>query len=102
MDYQPGRVIAEQALALNREIGDRRGEAFSLCVVGHWHRRKGEIDQARLLQTESLKRFKKLGDKVGMAEALIVLGLTNKDHPQLAKGQFEQGVALSRETGDLA
>jgi predicted ATPase/DNA-binding SARP family transcriptional activator len=64
----------EAALALYRELGDRRGAAGILSSLGSVAREQSRYARARELQTEALAEFEALGDRPGMAGARDSLG----------------------------
>jgi len=57
------RVRAEEALAIQREIGDPWGTAISLQLLGNVHADEGDFEAARRLFEEALRRFEQLGDE---------------------------------------
>ncbi len=64
----------EGALALYRDLGDRRGVAGILSSLGSVAREQSRYARARELQTEALAEFEALGDRPGMAGARDALG----------------------------
>jgi predicted ATPase/DNA-binding SARP family transcriptional activator len=64
----------EGALALYRELGDRRGVARILSALGSVAREQSRYARARELQAEALAEFEALGDLRGMAGARDALG----------------------------
>jgi DNA-binding SARP family transcriptional activator len=64
----------EAALALYRELGDRRGVAVILSSLGSVAREQSRYARARELQTEALAEFEALGDRPGIAGARNALG----------------------------
>ncbi|HEY2307719.1 MAG TPA: hypothetical protein VGI05_17745, partial [Streptosporangiaceae bacterium] len=64
----------EGALALHRELGNRRGAAGILSSLGSVAREQSRYARARELQTEALAEFEALGDRRGMAGARDSLG----------------------------
>ena len=55
----------EEALAIQREIGDEWSIGRELNSLGVVHRNVGDHERARSLLTESLTRRRRLGDTVG-------------------------------------
>jgi hypothetical protein len=74
------RPLAEEGLAIYRELGDQPGVAFALLVLG-LACEPADHDAGCALMNESLALYRTLGDKAGAAEALGWLGFveTNKD-----------------------
>ena len=66
----------EEALAIQREIGDEGGIARELNSLGVVHRNIGNLEQAESLLTESLMRRRTLDDRAGVATVL-----TNSRNP---------------------
>jgi predicted ATPase len=61
----------------------------------------GNYEKATILNEESLKVLRAVGDKFGMADVLIQGGLlaVYKDNPQCATACFNESLALSEEVG---
>jgi len=64
----------EAALALHRELGDRRGAAGILQALGSVAREQSRYARARELHAEALAEFEALGDPHGAANAHDALG----------------------------
>ncbi|KAK1178055.1 tetratricopeptide repeat protein [Streptomyces sp. NBS 14/10] len=62
------------ALALRREIGDRRGEGLVLHNIGITHRRMGDWDTARSVLKSALSVREESGDSRGVARVHGTLG----------------------------
>jgi predicted ATPase/class 3 adenylate cyclase len=60
-DTASERLFAEQALALNRVLGDRWGAAYSTFLLGSAAGDAGDFERARPLLEEALERFRELG-----------------------------------------
>ena len=95
-----GMRLAEEGLSLYRQLGDRKGEAFSLFGLGVSYTFTSDLRKGRLLAKKSLEIYKELGDKAGIAEILTFLGGLgiNKDYQQ-GRSSLEEGLALFRELG---
>jgi predicted ATPase len=92
-------TLLEESLALHRELGDRRGVAWSLSFLG----RATSGEQAITLHEESLALHRQLGDRRGLAWSLIGLGREAwlQHEPMRAAALFEEGLTLHRELGDM-
>ncbi|HET7247394.1 MAG TPA: BTAD domain-containing putative transcriptional regulator [Streptosporangiaceae bacterium] len=92
----------EAALALYRELGDRRGVAGILSSLGSVAREQSRYARARELQTEALAEFEALGDRPGMAGARDALGFAAWLEGDFATTQAEctQALAAFTELGD--
>jgi tetratricopeptide (TPR) repeat protein len=100
-DYREAQFLADEALALFREFGDKHGIADTLLGLGNiaWH--QSDYTTAQSLLQQSLALFREAGDKVGVADALHYLGHTALDqgrHEQ-ANTLFRDSLALFREIG---
>jgi tetratricopeptide (TPR) repeat protein len=57
------RARAQEALALNREIGDAWGVAYSLMMLGNADAEEGDFEAALSLYEEAARSFRELGDE---------------------------------------
>jgi tetratricopeptide (TPR) repeat protein len=91
----------EEALAIQREIGDERLIARELNSLGAVHRNIGEQGSARSLLMESLARRRRLGDMAGVATVLTNLGIVALDRgdPDSAIEPLEEALAIDRASG---
>jgi hypothetical protein len=64
------RTLYEQALALRREIGNRRGIADALHELGALATAEGDLRQAAAHLHESLSLRFRIGDRLGIADSL--------------------------------
>ena len=62
-NYDQGEILAQESLALFRELGDRRGIALSINRLGVAAWRRGDFRSARVLLEEDLTLFRELGDR---------------------------------------
>ncbi|MFN2108570.1 MAG: tetratricopeptide repeat protein, partial [Anaerolineae bacterium] len=94
--------LAERSLTLSRQIGDHRGAAQSLQILGMLHHRTGDLDRAKALLEESLTLSRSLGDQRLIMPKLNVLGDVACHRGEYPKAQriFEECLALSRDLGD--
>jgi len=63
----------QQALAIQRDIGERRYYAASLFSLGRVLRQKGDADEAKRSLEEGLSTLQQLGEKGGVAEDQLPL-----------------------------
>jgi predicted ATPase/DNA-binding XRE family transcriptional regulator len=104
-DLETARSWLEEALNLYLEAGDNdqmisnvRNRLGTLLLI------RGDHDRAAAMLEEGLALARKLGDRLGVNDALYVLAQTAQargDH-DLAARRFEEGVTLSAEIGDRA
>ena len=99
------REAVEQAslgLALSRELGHERLEAFALGRLATAHERLGQYDEASQLSTKALAICKACGDRAGEAEncgRLAGLMLHAEDYDQ-ARKHATRGLAVACARGD--
>jgi predicted ATPase len=69
-DYVSTRTLHEEALAIQRELGNRRGIANSLSGLGSVAKDQGDFALARTMYEEALALRRELGDRWGIAYSL--------------------------------
>ncbi|HET7090040.1 MAG TPA: tetratricopeptide repeat protein [Anaerolineae bacterium] len=92
----------EERLASYRELGDKRGTASLLNILGVKAEMQGDYEQAKTFLAESLALRRDVGDKADIVESLINLGRLVRfqgDYRQ-ATVLIEEGLALSQELED--
>jgi predicted ATPase/class 3 adenylate cyclase len=101
-DYPAARALDEECLAIQRQLGDRRGIAGSLNNLGLVACDQGDFPAARSLHEESLTIVRELGDRKGIANSLNNLGNVVYDQGDFssARGLYEESLAIARELGD--
>lgn len=94
--------LAQKALAISKQTGDRRGIAQSLQIAGLLHYWSGDLKQTEALFEESLARGRELGDQRLIMAPLNSLGDAACHHGDYvkARGIFEECLALSRDLDD--
>ncbi|MDQ3286504.1 MAG: helix-turn-helix domain-containing protein [Actinomycetota bacterium] len=95
-------AVAEEGVALSRQAGDRRAEAYTMAVLGFAALLLGDLDQAERVFEETLDMAREQGDAWGsatIANHLTVVALNRDDHPRAA-GYAEEALTLARRTGD--
>jgi len=101
-NYDQGGILAQESLALFRELGDRRGIALSLDRLGMAAWRRGDFTAARVLMEEDLALFREVGDQDRVAWSLFTLGLLNNkqgEYPR-ACALFEESLTFFRQLGN--
>jgi len=91
-DFSRAHAMAEQTLELSRGIGDKRGTAACLNLLGLHACRLGDHARAATLGDESLLLSREAGDQWSVAHALVVLGLV-----ALAEGNNDRATSLLEE-----
>ena len=97
-DYDRGKALAQESLALFRELGDKRGIALALNRLGIAAWRRADFPTARVLMEEDLALYRELGNPDRIAWSLFALGLLNIKQGEYsrASASFEEGLALFR------
>ena len=97
-DYDRGKALASESLALFRELGDKRGIALALNRLGIAAWRKADFPTARALMEEDLALYRELGIPDRIAWSLFALGLFNIEQGEYknAADSFEESLALFR------
>jgi len=100
-DAPGARQTLEQSLALQDELGDARGMAYSLNFLGYLACDYGDYDEGLAKHKQSLKIRQELADKLGIRDSLDNVG-----HTYLQTGDFvrarqylEESLTLQRELG---
>ena len=86
-DYARAGIFFEQSLALAEALGDVHKIAHSLNRVGNWHVNLDEPGRGLELHQRALNSFRELGDAVGIAQTLDLLGVA-----LLISGQRQQAL----------
>ena len=102
-DYAPAVRRLEAALRLYRELGDPRGIAGSLQVLGSVAREQGRYTRAVELHAESLAVAEAAGDRWAMASAHGYLAFASWLQRDFGRATEEASTALAdfRELGDV-
>jgi tetratricopeptide (TPR) repeat protein len=101
-DYERAGMLYEEALALWRSLGDRRGIAASLNYLGSLTQWQGDYGRAVALFAEALTLFRELEDRHGIAGALDSLGTLAylQGDVERTVTLLEEALALRRALGD--
>ena len=99
---EKARELHEQALAIAKEIGDRRGEGAALCNIGSIHHSLGDDIKALELYEQHLAIAREIGDQRGEGAVLGYMGIAYYDLGNYRKAiEFQdQSLAIAREFGD--
>ena len=100
-DYEEGRTLHEESLALYREVGDERGVSMVLPRLAIEAQRVGQLDLASALCAEALAIQRRLGFRKAEARVLATLGSIEwaRGHSEEAVKLADQSAALSAEIG---
>lgn len=101
-DHKAAIPLLEEALSTRKEIGDEKGVAETLNVLGNVRSSLGDSREARDFWEESLHIRRRIGDKRGAAAVLGNLaGLTAAEgYFEQAMKSYEEALAINREVGD--
>ena len=101
-DYENAREHLEKSLAIQKDIGDRRGEGASLTNLGIVYQSVGDYENAREPLEKSLAISKEIGDRHGEATSLTNLGIVYRSVGEYEKARehLEKSLAISKEIGD--
>ncbi len=96
------QVEDEQALAIQREVGDRRNEGTTLNNPGEVARERGQLEEAQAYYEQSLAIRREVGDRTGEGTTFNNLGLVAHARDKLAEAlaYYKQALTISREVGD--
>jgi predicted ATPase/DNA-binding SARP family transcriptional activator len=102
-DYAPAVRRLEATLRLYRELGDPRGIASSLQVLGSVAREQGRYARAVELHAESLAIAEAAGDRWAVASAYGYLAFASWLQRDFGRATEEAGIALAgfRDLGDI-
>jgi predicted ATPase/tetratricopeptide (TPR) repeat protein len=98
-DYKRSMLLAQESLALFRELQDKRGIALSLNRLGIAAWRQADFATARVLMEEDLALYRELENPDRIAWSLFALGLLNIKQGEYASAAaaFEESLTLFRE-----
>ena len=100
--YERGEALAQEGLALFRQLGDERGIALTLDRLGMAAWRQGHFAAARGLMQEALALFRAQRDLSRVGWSLFTLGLLHTKQGEYAQAGalFEESVALFKQLGN--
>lgn len=91
----------QEALNLNRELGELFGEAGSLNSLGYAYHHLGRYDKAITHYQQSIALFRELGHHYDEAQALTNLGDTHNatDNVAAARQAWQQALTIFEQLG---
>ena len=100
-DYAAAEARHREALAIWRQLGNRRGIARSLNSLGNIANSRGELSAARGLYEDALSIAREIGDRRSISMGLHCLGMVAHDAGDYAAAQalLEECVSVSRDIG---
>ncbi|MBC8077841.1 MAG: tetratricopeptide repeat protein, partial [Chloroflexales bacterium] len=101
-DWERASMFTEQALALWRELGDKRGMAEALLLLGRFARMRCDYERSGALVQESLALFREQQITWGVVWSLLSLADVALDQGDAAQalGPVEEVLALTQSLGD--
>lgn len=102
-DVVGARPLADESLAIWRELGDRRGLLRSIFGINVAKNMTGDVETAYALAKEGVTIGRETGDEWGLAMALWHHGFCEWGlrRPEAARPLLEESVARFRSIGDL-
>ena len=94
----------EQSLAIQQQIGDRKGEGGTLNNIGQIYSDKGDHDTALRYLEQSLAITQQISDRQGEGATLINISqiYNAKGDHDTALRYLEQSLAIQQQIGDIA
>lgn len=101
-DAAQSAARAEESLAIYRQLGDKRGIAFALNLLGAAAFESNNYEGAAERYAESLVLRREIGDRWGIAGSLNNLGRTTRFQGDFARAAafYRESEAMRREIGD--
>ena len=101
-EYERAIDLHTQALAIDRDIGNRQGEGVALANLGSCRSSLGEYERAIDLYTQALAIARDIGDRQGEGTRLGNLGLCRSilGEYERAIDLYTQALAIARDIGD--
>lgn len=92
-----------EALGIWRELGDPRGQGYSLSGIGRSYKALGQISPAYDYLDQARERLLEAGDRSGQAFVLNEMGALHRDSGDLREAVtcYEQALRLRLDLGDL-
>ena len=98
-DHPQAMAVLEESLALARELGDQRLQAWALWDLGCIAQHDVDLTPATRLLEESLTLFRAAGDRQSSAYVLLDLGRVQADLAR-AHALYTESLTLGRACGD--
>lgn len=92
------RPLAEESLAIYKELGDQKGLAGSLYALGVAAMHTGDVAALSFL-LQSLALYRSINDKTDICDVLIVISQASRDVIQ-RQACLEEALVLARKRGD--
>ena len=101
-DLDKAEKQLNQALDIQRQIGDLLGEANQLGNLGNVYLQRGDVEKAEEHHKDALKLHREIGDRLGEAQNLGNLGLVYAERGELEKAEehHQKALEIDREIGN--
>jgi predicted ATPase/class 3 adenylate cyclase len=101
-DFERAAAMAGESLELSRKLGDKRGTASCLNILGFEACRLERFDRAAALSDESLALSRETGDRFGVLDARVVQSFVARARGDFARAAdlLEEIVTQARTLGD--
>lgn len=101
-DYDEAGARYEEALGLFRSLGDRFGEADTLCSMSETANWRGDVEVGERLAEQARSRFEELGSSEGVGRSLMAQGFSRFRRNDFAAAQklYEDSLAIARQSDD--
>jgi len=101
-EYGKAQEYLEKALAVRKEIGDKKGEAADYGNLGTVFRSLGEYGKSKEYLGKALAINKEIGDRNGEASSYVNLGTVLDSLGEYGKAQeyHKKGLAITKEIGN--
>jgi len=101
-DFERAAALAAENLDLSRKLGDKRGTASCLNIMGYEACRLERFDRAAALSEESLALSRETGDRFGVLDARVVQSFVARARGDFARAAdvLEGIVTQARTLGD--
>ena len=102
LELDSAQALFEEALAIRRRQGDRRGEHGALGNIGNLALQSGDYANARRAHEQALSIAREIGDQACVASSLHNIALVDlvEDDPESAARLLEETVVLTRSLGN--
>ncbi len=99
---EESRCCYEEALAIHRELGDRKSEGWILCNLSLLLAGQGSVKEALRFGEDALAVYRDVGDRPSEGIVLGGLGIAHilQGHVTEAERHFDEALAIFREVGN--
>lgn len=95
-DYVAARLLYEEALRLDQELGDQAGVALTLAHLGHVLLTQGDLASARSCLEHSLRLHQEINDTFEIAHLLLSLGHIARFEKNYEQAHFCYAEAIAK------